>query len=198
MHRFMCVATVYVIRAIQRDIGIDLNDLVTPKDLQNNSKDDGATPQHRFFGSIRVQFFHRLWAVIGAPNSPLADYGGPEGSFRSAHDYLIGKNFSGVPTSENYQLASKLFGIAREWIKATAALGSPEDSLGPVDPFDKLDYLAKNNDIVCRLLAARPDKRPQQMVNPDRGKLPTISASLPVQLDFSYLPSRVYPLLKLR
>ncbi len=191
----MCAATMYVMRAIHRDLGVDLNEL-------NESKTDKTAndPQRRsFYGSIRTQFFYRLWPVIGAPTSPLAEAGGPVASFNTTHDYLTGKTFTEPQTSELYQTASKVYGVARQWIKTAGELGSTETNLGPVDSFDQLDHVAKNNDIVCRLLAARPEKRPKLMEGRKRGKVPSLlSPSMPVQLDFSHLPSRVYPLLRLR
>ncbi|VDD75036.1 unnamed protein product [Mesocestoides corti] len=196
VHRFMCAATVYVMRALHRDLGIDLDGLNAPR----TSPSDGATSGSRrnFYCSLKTQFYHRLAPVISAPSSPLAESGGPAVTLQTTHDYLVGRTFADPPTGELYQMASKVYGVVRQWIKTAETLGSPSTHLGPVDTLAQLDHVAKNNDIVCRLLAARPEKRPKPPEPNPRAKWPNlVTDAIPVHLDFTYLPSRVYPLLRL-
>uniref|UniRef100_A0A0V0J6D3 Protein MAK10 homolog n=1 Tax=Schistocephalus solidus TaxID=70667 RepID=A0A0V0J6D3_SCHSO len=203
MHRFICAATIYVLRAFQHEVGIDLNSL-----------EHGPVPftpgQRRFYGSLRTQFIRRLGSLISSPTSPLADPGGVLAAFRSAHEYLVMGHFAECSTTDLYQLASKIYGVARQCLRnaesllaklrSSGSFYSPESGLlplGPVDSLAEVDHLAKNNYVVARLLAARPEKRPSAKQLPANRPPDLRSPLLSVRLDFTFLPSRMYPLLRL-
>ncbi|BHF73952.1 N-alpha-acetyltransferase 35 NatC auxiliary subunit [Sparganum proliferum] len=206
MHRFICAATIYVLRAFQREVGIDLNSLE-----QGPAPGVAFTPgQRRFYGSLRTQFIRRLGSLISSPTSPLADPGGAMAAFRSAHEYLVMGHFADCSTTDLYQLASKIYGVARQCLRNAesllAKLRSPGSfyatesgllPLGPVDSLADVDHLAKNNYVVTRLLAARPEKRPNAKQLPANRPPDLRSPRLSVRLDFTFLPSRMYPLLRL-
>nr|VZI31532.1 unnamed protein product [Spirometra erinaceieuropaei] len=206
MHRFICAATIYVLRAFQREVGIDLNSLE-----QGPAPGVPFTPgQRRFYGSLRTQFIRRLGSLISSPTSPLADPGGAMAAFRSAHEYLVMGHFADCSTTDLYQLASKIYGVARQCLRNAesllAKLRSPGSfyatesgllPLGPVDSLADVDHLAKNNYVVTRLLAARPEKRPNAKQLPANRPPDLRSPRLAVRLDFTFLPSRMYPLLRL-
>lgn len=168
------------------------------------------SPSNRkFYGSLQTQFLHRLGFLISSSASPLAEAGGAVALFKSTHDYLVSRPFVDSSTTDLYQLASKVFGVARHWISQAEEVmaelkQSSQNNIyadicppGPVDSLSQLDHVAKNNDVVSRLLALRPEKRPRIDQLPIN-RMPDLRCpSLSVKLDFSQLPSRMYPLFKL-
>ena len=137
------------------------------------------------------------------------DNEGPEAFFQSTYDYVMSKTFVESDSRDIYQMARQLYDVARQWIAAAESLNPQTSYLGPVDTLRKLDTLAKQNEIVCRLLASYPEKRPKRCASASdknngekSGSGETSAPSskdsfYPVHLDFGFLPSRAYPLLQI-
>lgn len=191
IHRFMSVATLYAMRALQRDAGINLKAMSRPP--RRNALGSSLESHRKFYSSLKSQFIHRMKPIISSRLSPLVDSEGPEGFFQTAHNYVTSKTFMETETKDLYKMAAKVYEIARQWIAAAKALNPSMSYIGPVDPLDQLDHLANNNKVFCDILASRSEKRPKRSKSEDFFRM---NCFHPVHLNFDYLSSRVYPLLR--
>ncbi|VDK37293.1 unnamed protein product [Taenia asiatica] len=191
IHRFMSVATLYAMRALQRDAGINLKAMSRP--ARRNPLGSSLESHRKFYSSLKSQFIHRMKPIISSRFSPLVDSEGPEGFFKTAHNYVTSKTFVETETKDLYKMAAKVYEIARQWITAAKALNPSISYIGPVDPLDRLDHLANNNKVFCDILVSRSEKRPKRSESEDCFRM---NCFHPVHLNFDYLPSRVYPLLR--
>ncbi|VDO04638.1 unnamed protein product [Rodentolepis nana] len=187
LHRFLSLGTLYILRALQRDIGIDIK---TMKPLDQSTT--------KVYSSLKTQFLRRMGPAIDSKFSPLLGNETADSFFDSTHEYVTSEIFSEADSKELLEMAGKVFGIARQWIHAANIPTLTSSFMGPVDDLAQLDHLAKNNEIVCRLLVARPEKRPSRSRNNDED--PTIRQTHPfhpVHFEFQHLLSKAYPLLRL-
>lgn len=191
IHRFMSVATLYAMRALQRDAGINLKAMSRPP--RRNALGSSLESHRKFYSSLKSQFIHRMKPIISSRLSPLVDSEGPEGFFQTAHNYVTSKTFMETETKDLYKMAAKVYEIARQWITAAKALNPSMSYIGPVDPLNQLDHLANNNKVFCDILASRSEKRPKRSKSEDFFRM---NCFHPVHLNFDYLSSRVYPLLR--
>ncbi|VDM30568.1 unnamed protein product [Hydatigera taeniaeformis] len=191
VHRFMSVATLYAMRALQRDAGINLKAMSKPP--QRTTLGSSLESHRKFYSSLKSQFIHRMRPIISSRFSPLVDSEGPEGFFRTAHNYVTSKTFVETETKDLYKMASQIYELARQWIVSAKALNPSVSYIGPVDPLDRLDHLANNNKIFCDILASRSEKRPNRSDSDDWFRKDCFH---PVHLNYDYLPSRFYPLLR--
>ena len=196
----------YVIRALQKDAEVDLIVLSSPL-TKSDSLKSPLESQRKFYSSLKSQFLSRIGPISNPRFSPLVDNEGPEAFFKSTYDYVMSKTFVESSSKDIYQMAQQLYDVARQWIIAAQSLNLCTSNLGPVDPLDQLDRLAKQNEIVCRLLVSYPDKRPKKRGNKssegcyEKNNSGESSVRFPkgdfypVHLNFDFLPSRVYPIL---
>ncbi|CDI97399.1 n alpha acetyltransferase 35 natc auxiliary [Echinococcus multilocularis] len=191
IHRFLSVATLYAMRALQRDAGINLKAMNRPP--RCSALGSSLESHRKFYSSLKSQFIHRMGPVISSRFSPLVDNEGPEGFFQTTHSYVTSKTFVESEIKDLYKMAAKVYEIARQWIAAAKTLNPSTSYIGPVDPLDRLDHLANNNKVFCDILVSRPEKRPKHSESEDCSRK---NCFHPVHLNYDYLSSRVYPLLR--
>ncbi|TPP67875.1 N-alpha-acetyltransferase 35 NatC auxiliary subunit, partial [Fasciola gigantica] len=212
-HHELVAGTIYALRALQLDSGGDII-----LDFPNNL----GTPELKRFGNPEEIYARRLGLFLAPSGSPLSDPGGCSSAFRACKRSLTSGIFStaagqsndGQPgdTTELYMMAAHHFQTAQLSVHSTQAAMSMTvlaltvttkihlkgdlfgQLLGTPDRLSDLEQLAKHNAIACRVLSDCRDRRP----SPLRTSLPAfLSRSSPVQLDFSFLTSRTYPLIRL-
>ncbi|KAF7233962.1 hypothetical protein EG68_10362 [Paragonimus skrjabini miyazakii] len=212
VHRFLTAATMYALRALQLDSGGD------------PVLDVKATNLRVGYGNPVEMYGRRLGIFVCSANSPLMEPGGVQGSFDSCRQYLTTGSFC-TSTDELYACAAHNFENAR--FRAQLATSQLQHALltlsssnktdktrfperfmqqlfGTPDPLDDLCRLANHNTIACRVLASCPDRRPKPIsldATTSFSRLAQKSAFLlsssPVKLEFDYLASRTYPLIRL-
>lgn len=211
IHLNLSKGTLYALGALELDCS---NQIGLDYDLSSVDSASVSKIQLRSFAN-------RLGTFIVHPYSPLADYDGVMGSYKSWRSYTI--NLSNQSTTQLYSIASKIFKKVEYWIRVAEnslndghqILKNLFDStdvpmfvlsgnLGPSDDLSKLLQLAKHNSIACRVLSTCPDRRPIRQIRSDetsqfcKFKRPWPSRSFdPVKLDFQYLESQTYPLIRL-
>ncbi|CAH8668282.1 unnamed protein product [Dicrocoelium dendriticum] len=207
VHRFLVVGTTYALRALQLDSGGD------------PVLDTDAPEPFVGFANAAEIYGRRLGLFLLVPNSPLMSPSGFRGSFSACKQYVTTGIFSG-PTTALYEQAALNYDNARLRVQLVSArfqhdldimvaISGAEKTpfmedmmqqlFGTPDRLSQLDRLANHNSVACRVLAQCPDRRPKPAANlATPGKYFFPLPSSPVQLNFDFLPSRVYPLIRLQ
>ncbi|KAK4473782.1 hypothetical protein MN116_003120 [Schistosoma mekongi] len=214
IHQYLNTASLYAIRALQRDSGIEINE-------------NGGSSNFTFGGklstfinrNIRLESYARRLGIFLIPhNSPLVEMGGVSGAYKTWTSLVGSSIIDGHPTSDLYLMASKAFDQAQNMIQKTLCLQSLGEEqlltfmqshiyislfterLGPPDRLTDLQQLARRNSIACRVLGVCEDRRPivhtsdPSTINP---KMSFLCSSSPVKLDYTFLESKCYPLIRL-
>nr|CAX73830.1 Mak10 subunit, NatC N(alpha)-terminal acetyltransferase domain-containing protein [Schistosoma japonicum] len=214
IHQYLNTASLYAIRALQRDSGIEIDENGVNSNFTFSFKVAGLMN-----GSLRLESYARRLGIFLIPhNSPLVEMGGVYGAYRTWTSLIGSSIIDGHPTSDLYLMASKAFDQAYNMIQETLCLQSfGEEQLltfmqshiyislfterfGPPDRLTDLQQLAKHNSIACRVLGVCEDRRPivhtsnPSITNP---KMSFLCSSSPVKLDYTFLESKCYPLIRL-
>ncbi|RTG80460.1 uncharacterized protein DC041_0011885 [Schistosoma bovis] len=213
VHQYLNTATLYVIRALQRDSGIEIN-------VNCLSPDPNSDGQLRLFISRNYlePYARRLGIFLIPHNSPLAEMGGVSGAYETWRSLVSSSIIDGRSTSDLYLMAARAFDEAHNLIQKTLYLKSVgeekllkftqspivlplfTEKLGPPDQLIDLQQLARRNSIACRVLGVCEDRRPivhtanPSTINP---KMSFLCSSSPVKLDYNFLESKCYPLIRL-
>ncbi|CAH8441424.1 unnamed protein product [Schistosoma turkestanicum] len=214
VHQHLNTATLYAIRALQRDSGIEIN-------LNPQSPDPTSNGERRTFISRNnhlESYARRLGIFIIPRNSPLVEVGGISGAYETWTSLLSSSIIDGRSTSDLYLMASRAFDEAQNLITKTLHLKSLGEEnlltftqshialslfiekLGPPDQLTDLQQLARRNSIACRVLGVCEDRRPVvHKSNPStpNPKMSFLCSNSPVKLDYNFLESKCYPLIRL-
>lgn len=212
VHQYLNTATLYAIRALQRDSGFKIN---------VNRPDPTSDGQLRTFispNNYLESYARRLGIFLIPHNSPLVEMGGVSGAYETWRSLVSSSIIDGRSTSDLYLMAARAFDEAQNLIQkalylksigeekllkftqSPIALSLFTDKLGPPDQLIDLQQLARRNSIACRVLGVCEDRRPivhksnPSTMNP---KMSFLCSSSPVKLDYNFLESKFYPLIRL-
>ncbi|CAH8448887.1 unnamed protein product [Heterobilharzia americana] len=209
IHQYLNSASLYAIRALQRDVGFEINENIPNLNSTNNTLP--CTFMNRT--SRLESYARRLGIFLIPPNSPLFELGGVSGAYDSWKSLIGSSLIDGRSTSELYCMASRAFDQAQSLIQTTLdlrpsgeenlrklmqsdiAVSLFTETLGPPDRLVDLQQLAKHNSIACRVLGVCEDRRPS--VHKSKHKISFLCSSSPVKLDYNFLESKCYPLIRL-
>ncbi|CAH8477518.1 unnamed protein product [Schistosoma rodhaini] len=214
VHQYLNTATLYAIRALQRDSGIEIN-------VNRQSPDPAPDGQLRTFisrSNYLESYARRLGIFLIPHNSPLVEMGGVSGAYETWRSLVSSSIIDGRSTSDLYLMAARAFDEVQNLIQKTQYLKSIGEEkllrfiqshialplfiekLGPPDQLIDLQQLARRNSIACRVLGVCEDRRPiihtsnPSTINP---KMSFLCPCSPVKLDYNFLESKCYPLIRL-
>ncbi|VEL33860.1 unnamed protein product [Protopolystoma xenopodis] len=191
-HIFLIRGSLCVLRALQRDSHLPVNPAYAARNQPDYQTVRDSLVELVNLADPVEEYTRRLGVLVNQPYSPLveldfdseANYGGTRSGgsaalFARSHAYLTGPQFTEEPTEQLYANAAHLFETAHlrllqadqhdqlqqeHLISWEASTTQPwAGRLGPPDSPILLKSLAKHNAIACRILAARPDRRPRPM-----------------------------------